>query len=147
MRDDALERDASYPALHLMTARQKAATTDGFYLAAQAASNGRSHGHNDSGSFIVFHDGNPVIIDPGVEAYTAKTFSPQRYTIWTMQSAYHNLPTIGGVMQKDGAEYRAENVKFVPGKDEVRFSLDIATAYPAEARVKSWERTVVLDRK
>ncbi len=85
---DALGRDAWYPALHLMTAREKAGTTDGFYLAAQAASNGRSHGHNDSGSFIVFHDGEPVFIDPGVEAYTAKTFSAERYTIWTMQSAF-----------------------------------------------------------
>ncbi len=59
---DALGRDAWYPALHLMTAREKAGTVDGFYLAVQAASNGRSHGHDDSGSFIVFHDGEPVII-------------------------------------------------------------------------------------
>jgi len=44
---DALGRDAWYPALHLMTAREKVGTPDGFYLAVQAASNGRSHGHND----------------------------------------------------------------------------------------------------
>ena len=96
---DALERDSWYQALGLMTTRTKAGTSDGFYLAVQAAPNLRSHGHNDSGSFIVFHDGTPVIIDVGVEDYTAKTFSAERYTIWTMQSAYHNLPTVGGVMQ------------------------------------------------
>jgi hypothetical protein len=39
---DALGRDAWYPSLHLMTARAKASTTDGFYLAAQAANNNRS---------------------------------------------------------------------------------------------------------
>jgi hypothetical protein len=142
---DALERDAWYPALHLMTARQKAATTDGFYLAAQAASNGRSHGHNDSGSFIVFHDGSPVIIDPGVEAYTAKTFSPERYTIWTMQSAYHNLPTIGGVMQHEGA-YAASDVKYATSEASAGMTMNLATAYPPEAGVKRWIRDVSLNR-
>ena len=142
---DALERDAWYPALHLMTARQKTATTDGFYLAAQAASNGRSHGHNDSGSFIVFHDGSPVIIDPGVEAYTAKTFSAQRYTIWTMQSAYHNLPTIGGVMQHEGA-YAASDVKYATSDASAAMTMNLATAYPPEAGVKRWIREISLNR-
>lgn len=146
-REDALGRDAWYPALHLMTAREKAGTTDGLYLAVQAASNGRSHGHNDSGSIIVFHDGDPVIIDPGVEAYTAKTFSPERYTIWTMQSAYHNLPTIGGVMQHDGAPYAASDVQYSTTDDRARITMNLATAYPPEAGAKRWMREVTLDRR
>ncbi len=144
---DALGRDAWYPALHLMTAREKAGTVDGFYLAVQAASNGRSHGHNDSGSFIVFHDGEPVIIDPGVEAYTAKTFSPERYTIWTMQSAFHNLPTIGGVMQHDGSPYAASEVQYATGDTVAKISMNLATAYLPEAGAKQWMREVALDRK
>jgi hypothetical protein len=146
-RADAQGRDAWYPALHLMTAREKAGTTDGFYLAVLAASNGRSHGHNDSGSFIVFHDGDPVIIDPGVEAYTAKTFSAERYTIWTMQSAYHNLPTVNGVMQHDGAPYAASEVKYVTGDAAAKMTMNLATAYPAEAAIKDWTREITLDRK
>jgi hypothetical protein len=146
-REDALGRDAWYPALHLMTAREKAGTTDGFYLAVQAASNGRSHGHNDSGSFIVFHDGEPVIIDPGVEAYTAKTFSAERYTIWTMQSAYHNLPTIGGVMQHDGSPYAASEVKYATTDQAAKITMNLATAYPPDAGAKRWLREVALDRK
>ncbi len=144
---DALGRDAWYPALHLMTARAKAGTTDGFYLAVQAASNGRSHGHNDSGSFIVFHDGEPVFIDVGVEAYTAKTFGPQRYTIWTMQSAYHNLPTVGGVMQHDGAPYAASEVRYRSSDAGAGMTMNLATAYPAEAGVSRWVREVLLDRR
>ncbi len=144
---DALGRDAWYPALHLMTAREKAGTVDGFYLAVQAASNGRSHGHNDSGSFIVFHDGEPVIIDPGVEAYTAKTFSPERYTIWTMQSAFHNLPTIGEVMQHEGSPYAASDVNYATGDAAARISMNLATAYPAQAGAKQWTREVTLDRR
>jgi hypothetical protein len=143
---DALVRDAWYPALHLMVARQSAGMTDGFYLAVQAASNGRSHGHNDSGSYIVFHDGDPVIIDPGVEAYTAKTFSPERYTIWTMQSAYHNLPTIGGVMQHEG-NYAASDVRYSTDDKGARMTMNLATAYPAEAGVNRWMRAVMLERK
>jgi hypothetical protein len=144
---DALGRDAWYPSLHLMTARAKAATTDGFYLAAQAANNNRSHGHNDSGSFIVFHDGEPVFIDVGVEAYTAKTFSPERYTIWTMQSAFHNLPMIGGIMQQETSPHAASEVKYASNDASAGMTMNLATAYPAAAGVKRWIREIMLDRR
>jgi len=145
---DALVQDAWYPDLCLMTARRKAGTSDGFYLAVQAAPNLRSHGHNDSGSFIVFHNGQPVFIDVGVEAYTAKTFSRDRYSIWTMQSAYHNLPTIGGVMQSgDQASYRASEVHYDRNDDRTMLTMNLATAYPEAAGVTRWMRTVTLDRK
>jgi hypothetical protein len=143
---DALGRDAWYPALHLMTAREKAGTTDGFYLAVQASGNARSHGHNDTGSFIIFHDGEPVFIDPGVEAYTAKTFSPERYTIWTMQSAFHNLPLINGVMQHEG-EYVASDVKYSTSDASAGMTMNLARAYPEPAGVKRWIREIALDRK
>lgn len=146
-KTDALGRDAWYPALHLMTAREKAGTTDGFYLAVQAASNGRSHGHNDSGSFILFHDGEPVFIDVGVEAYTAKTFSSERYTLWTMQSAYHNLPTVHGVMQHEGNPYAASEVKYATSDDSAGMRANLATAYPPGAGIRRWIREIRLDRK
>src|ERR1035437_215228 len=130
---DALPRDAWYPHLGLMTARQTEGSASGFYFASQAASNGRSHSHNDSGSFIIFHNGLPVFIDVGPEAYTAKTFSKDRYTLWPMQSAFHNLPTIGGVMQHDGEPYRAGELKYASGDAEVSFRANLAPAYPKEA--------------
>ena len=77
-----------------MAARSKDGSAEGLYLAAQGGHNAESHNHNDVGNFIVYADGQPAIIDVGVETYTAKTFSSQRYEIWTMQSAYHNLPSI-----------------------------------------------------
>jgi hypothetical protein len=129
-----------------MTARQKEGSADGFYIACQAASNGRSHGHNDSGSFILFHNGEPVFIDVGPEAYTAKTFSKDRYTLWPMQSAFHNLPTIGGVMQREGEPYRAGELKYKSSDAEVSFSANLATAYPKDAGVQRWTRTLLLDR-
>jgi hypothetical protein len=145
---DALERDSWYPALCLMTARTKTDTSDGFYLAVLAAANLRSHGHNDSGSFIVYHDGEPVFIDVGVEAYTSKTFSEDRYSIWTMQSAYHNLPTVGGAMQvATDARYRASDIQYASDDAHAGLSMNLATAYPAEAGIVRWTRNIALERK
>jgi hypothetical protein len=143
---DALPRDAWYPHLGLMTARQREGSVDGFYVASQAASNGRSHGHNDSGSFIVFYNGEPVFIDVGPEGYTAKTFSKDRYTLWPMQSAYHNLPTIGGFMQHEGEPYRASGLIYASNDREASLRADLATAYPKEAGIHRWIRTLTLDR-
>jgi hypothetical protein len=143
---DALPRDAWYPNLDLMTARENPGSAAGFYIAAQGASNGRSHSHNDSGSFIIFHNGEPVFIDVGPEAYTAKTFSKDRYTLWTMQSAFHNLPTIGGIMQHDGVTFRASDLKYDSSDAAASFSANLATAYPKEAGARRWIRTLTLDR-
>jgi hypothetical protein len=144
---DALQRAAWYPALGLMTCRAQAASVQGFFLAVQTAANARSHGHHDSGSFIVFHDGLPVFVDPGVEAYTAKTFSKDRYTIWTMQSGFHNLPLVGGRMQRGrDARDRASRVRVDDGRQATGMTMDLATAYGPEAGIKVWERRIALDR-
>ncbi|MCS0631078.1 heparinase II/III-family protein [Telluria mixta] len=140
---DALQRASWYPALGLMTARAQGGSDRGFFLAVQAASNARSHGHHDSGSFIVFHDGQPVFVDPGVEAYTAKTFSKDRYTIWTMQSGWHNLPLVDGRMQVGrDARDRASRVRV----DDMGMTMDLSTAYGPEAGIRTWERRIALDR-
>lgn len=144
---DALQRSAWYPALGLMTARARGGSSEGFFLAVQAASNARSHGHHDSGSFIVFHDGLPVFVDPGVEAYTAKTFSKDRYGIWTMQSAWHNLPLVGGRMQVGrDARDRASRVRVEDGAGQTGMTMELATAYGPDAGIKTWERRIALDR-
>jgi hypothetical protein len=145
-QQDVLVRDAWYPEFGLMTAREKAGTTDGMYVAVLASNNGRSHSHNDTGNFVIYQDGQPLVIDVGVEAYTAKTFSPDRYSIWTMQSAYHNLPTVGGVTQHSGVEYEATDRRYETNDQRATVSFNIAAAYPKEAGIKRWIRTVTLDR-
>jgi Heparinase II/III-like protein len=130
-----------------MKAREAEGSAAGFYIASQAASNGRSHSHNDSGSFILFHNGEPVFIDVGPEAYTATTFSKDRYTLWTMQSAFHDLPTIGGVMQHDGDAYRASDLHYESSDAAVIFRANLSTAYPKEAGATRWIRTLALDRR
>ena len=119
------------------------------FWSAKGGDNHESHNHNDVGSFVLFCDGLPVIIDPGVERYTAKTFSDDRYTIWTMRSAYHNLPIINGAEQRADSStdpHPAGGVAAWTRPDAVEFELDIAPAYPSDAGVESWTRRFVLDR-
>lgn len=131
--------DIYYPSVGLFSARD-----DTLYLAVKAGNNADSHNHNDTGSFTVYKNGMPLIIDVGVESYTKKTFSAQRYEIWTMQSAYHNLPTIGGVMQKDGETYQARDVSWKISDTACEISMDIAGAYPKEAALDSYIRRAAL---
>lgn len=126
-------RDVWLADLQIMTARR-----GDFYVAMKGGNNGESHNHNDVGNFIVYASGEPLIIDVGVGEYTSATFGNDRYSIWTMQSAFHNLPLINGTTQKEGKEYAARMV----GRKAGSLSLDIAGAYPEQAAVKSWVRTV-----
>jgi hypothetical protein len=138
--------DTWLPELQLMTARPVAGSTEGLFLAAKGGHNAESHNHNDVGNFIIYTDGLPAVIDVGVETYTAKTFSPRRYEIWTMQSGYHNLPTINGISQQNGAEFKATDVRFQTTGPVVNFSLNLASAYPNAAGIKFWKRTLTFER-
>ncbi|MBR6841357.1 MAG: heparinase II/III family protein [Prevotella sp.] len=130
---EPLLKDVWLGNLQIMTARR-----GNLYVAMKGGHNGESHNHNDVGSFIVYANGKPLFIDPSVGEYTAKTFSKERYDIWTMQSGYHNLPQINGTDQKDGKSFAAKVVNHQNGL----LTLDIAGAYPERAAVKSWKRTV-----
>jgi len=134
-------RDVWMDGIQVMAAREKEGSKKGLYLAAKGGHNAENHNHNDVGSCIIFADGLPGIIDIGVETYTRKTFSDQRYEIWTMQSQYHNVPTINGKMQQPGMEYCASNVRYSMTDDNVTFSVDIQKAYPEEAGVEYYNRT------
>lgn len=113
-----------------------------FFFAAKGGFNNESHNHNDVGSFILYQDQQPLFIDAGVGTYTKKTFSDDRYSIWTMQSAYHNIPMVNGTNQSFGKEYKAENVVFLPAQN--RFQLDIGKAYPKSANIEYWNRSYTL---
>jgi hypothetical protein len=145
-REQALGRDVWLPGIQVMAARMKEGSPEGLYLAAQGGHNGESHNHNDVGNFMAYANGKPAIVDVGVETYTAKTFSAQRYEIWTMQSAFHNCPTIDAVMQSAGSQFRASDVTYHADDNAAEFRLNIATAYPKEANLERWNRTLRLLR-
>ncbi len=138
-----LPRDVWLPSTQVLVARQSAGTAAGLTLAVKGGHNGEHHNHNDVGSFVVASDGVPVIVDAGRPTYTAQTFGPDRYAIWTMQSGWHNVPVIAGREQLPGAAYAAREVVVEIGDEASSLSLELAGAYEG---VTSWRRTARLDR-
>ena len=110
----------------------------GLFFAAKGGHNNESHNHNDVGSFNIYIDNDPVLLDVGVGTYTRQTFSGERYKIWTMTSDYHNVPRVNGYGQCPGQSFHSSDVSFNSKKK--RFTLDIASAYPKEAGIRSWKR-------
>ena len=111
-----------------------------WFFASKGGHNEESHNHNDIGTFILYKGAVPVFVDAGVGTYTKNTFSDMRYTIWSMQSSWHNLPVINGKTQEHGREYRSRSVETV-GKGKTKsFKLDIAGAYKPDACCKNWTR-------
>jgi hypothetical protein len=139
-------RDVWLNGIQVMAARCTEGTPQCYFVAAKGGHNAESHNHNDVGNFVVYVDGRPILIDIGVETYSRKTFSGQRYEIWTMQSAWHSLPTIDGVMQSPGGQFAAKDVRYEADDDHAQLTLDIAGTYPKEANLKSWVRAVRLNR-
>lgn len=131
--------DHFYPSCGLFIARDER-----FVVAAKAGDNDDGHNHNDVGSVTIYKSGQPLLIDVGVETYTSKTFSPDRYEIWTMQSGYHNLPSFEGLDQVAGASFAARDISVELGHEVSSISMEIADAYPPEARLSSYRRLVRL---
>ncbi|HTE27543.1 heparinase II/III domain-containing protein [Flavitalea sp.] len=141
-----LPADVWLPDIQVMLARDKEGSVDGFFVAAKGGHNDESHNHNDIGNYVVYYNGLPLLIDVGRGTYTRKTFSDKRYDIWYNCSDYHNVPTINGFTQPPGSKFRAGNVKYTSEKNAPAISMEIAASYPAEAGVKSWQRSVQLNR-
>lgn len=123
------------------------ASNQDWLLAAKGGNNAESHNHNDIGNFIVYHQQKPVIIDLGRDTYTSLSFSNRRFELMNCRSAYHNVPMINGLEQKDGKQYRAEQVSHVATEEQSSFCLNLAKAYLDQACVNAWKRTITLDRE
>lgn len=139
-------RDVWLNHIEVMTAREQEGSSHGLYLAVKGGHNDESHNHNDIGHFLVYSDGKPFLIDVGVGTYTAKTFSPERYDIWTMQSAYHNVPLVNGIQQKADIAYKASEVHYQVHHEAAQISMNLASAYPETAGIDSWKRSYSLYR-
>ncbi len=139
-------RDVWFPGIQVMAARTEYGTNRGLYLSAKGGTNGESHNHNDVGSFVLYCDGKPAVVDIGTAVYEKKTFSPQRYEILQMQSNYHNLPMVNGIGQLPGTEFAAQDAHYTCTDDKAEFCVELKGAYPAEAGIESWKRGYVFDR-
>lgn len=139
---------AFYPGIQVMVAKKENAAGRRFALAAKGGHNDEAHNHNDVGSFILYVDEKPVFIDAGVEQYTKTTFNDDRYTLWGMQSLYHNLPAF----RRDGGEWIGEpygrqyHGEVISCEDGV-LMLELKNAYPEEAGIENYVRRIGVDQE
>ncbi len=134
--------DAWLPDVQLMVSR----LPNGLYVAAHAGNNGKSHNHNDVGDFIVYLDGQPVIVDVGSGTYTARTFSSDRYRLWFNTSAFHNLPLVNGQQEREGLAYGASEVSYRVERSGAIMRMNLKDTYPAAAGIRVWKRSIFADR-
>lgn len=113
-----------------------------WFLAAKGGHNNESHNHNDVGTCVLYIRKIPVLVDAGVGVYTRQTFSSERYTLWPMNSPYHNLLSPNGGEQPDGRKYRSADC--VCELEKGTFSVRLDKAYSAEASLKSLVRSYKL---
>ncbi|WP_425955483.1 heparinase II/III domain-containing protein [Xylanimonas sp. McL0601] len=151
-----LPRDVWLPSVQVLVARERPGSDTGLTLAAKGGHNGEHHNHADVGSFVVASDGVPVLVDAGRPTYTAATFGPDRYSVWPMQSAWHNVPEVRGAAQGIGRRFAASVVRAVTraGEDGAESSaedrasgvaLDLAEVFPVPG-LRTWRREAVLHR-
>jgi len=119
---------------------------DHFTLAVKGGHNGENHNHNDVGCVHVLKDGLPVVVDPGVEAYSVRTFSAERYQIWSIRGSGHNAPIINGHEQQPGHNRAARAVQVETTDAADLFRADLAACYAPEAGVRQAVRTVTQQR-
>ena len=131
-------RNTYFKNLEIMILRDSRNPDEGMFLAMKGGNNNESHNHNDIGSFIVYRNGQPVLIDAGVGEYTRQTFSKDRYKIWSMQSLYHNVASFGGIGQLNGPQYKATDAVY--NKTARTLSLELKESYAPEAGVESYKR-------
>jgi hypothetical protein len=115
-------------------------------VALKGGHNDEHHNHNDVGSFVVVVGDRPVLLDPGAETYTARTFSAKRYDSKLLNSFGHPVPIVAGKLQKEGKESRGKvlRTEFTDASDTLEF--DIRSPY-AVPELKSLVRTFVYSRE
>jgi hypothetical protein len=101
-------------------------------LAIKYGPHGGGHGHFDKLSFISYADGTRLAVDPGTQAYAAKT-----HATWDKMTVAHNTISVDGKVQAAATGKLLEWVP-LPGATLVR--LDGGPAYPGI----TLERTIVL---
>jgi hypothetical protein len=114
-------------------------------LSLKGGHNDEHHNHNDVGTYVVVLDGRPLLLDPGGETYTSRTFSARRYESRLLASYGHPVPVLNGAGQATGRAHAATvlSTAFADQADEV--VLDLADAYDAPT-VRSLVRRFRLSR-
>ena len=113
----------------IMLCRPPAGSECRLAVALKGGHNAEHHNHNDVGSYVVVAGTQAVLVDPGSEVYTARTFSKQRYVSKVLSSYGHPVPIVAGQLQRTGRKAQARVVSAELTEAEDRLVLDISSAY------------------
>ena len=102
----------------------------------KGGNNNELHNHNDVGSYGVICGKTWLVLDPGGEKYTRRTFSSRRYEGQLLNSFGHSVPRIGETLQKSGKESKAIVLEKTFGDEKDLFRLNLSSAYPVEGLTK-----------
>ena len=113
----------------------------------KGGSNFEFHNHNDVGSYSLVIDNElPIVGDPGLEHYSARTFSKRRYESNLINSYGHCVPVINGKLQSAGKNTYSPILEksFTPESAQVK--VNMAPAYPEVNDIVKLERTFKYSR-
>jgi len=116
-----------------------------FVIALKGGHNQEHHNHNDVGSFVVVLGDKPLLLDPGGEVYTARTFSSRRYESNVLNSFGHPVPIVAGKLQRTGRQAHGRVVQQTFTDSTDTLVLDISSAYEVP-ELKKLERKFVYSR-
>lgn len=115
---------------------------DGFICSLKGGHNAEIHNHNDVGNIIVMYGKDPLLIDIGAPTYTKFSFGETRYTVFPMNSNWHNLPEVNGYTQHKGEEFCCDSFFAEKGRSVVEYT----SAYEKEAGIIMAEREVLFTK-
>ena len=148
LRHDArpvLPMDSFTPSAQLLCVRSRAGSTSDFYAYMSGGANAPGT-QADAGNIALYLDGEPVLLDLG-EIDSARQMSPEdREALWETQSQYHNLPVVNGCAQRMGEGFGSTDPLWDLRPERSRATFDLTHAWPEQARLLSWQRTLLLER-
>ncbi|HRR06866.1 MAG TPA: heparinase II/III family protein, partial [Victivallales bacterium] len=137
-----------YHHAQLLITREKRSPDSGFVLAVKGGTNAESHNHIDVGEFLIFADGEPVIVDPGRGEYKRQNFSHERYNIWWNAGRGHNILQFGKHEQALG-KTKPTVLDFRDDKKITEIEFDLTATFEKSVNLIYWRRkyTLVRDNK
>ena len=114
--------------------------------ALKSGHNAEHHNHNDVGSYVVVVGRRAVLLDPGAEVYTSRTFSSRRYESKVLNSYGHPVPVVAGKLQRSGRAAAGKVLRADFTDEADTFALDLRAAYGLK-NVRTLRRTFVYSRK
>ncbi len=114
-------------------------------VAIKGGHNAEHHNHNDVGTYLIVSGTEALLVDPGGEVYTRRTFSSKRYESKVLNSFGHPVPLVAGKLQSKGRQARGEVLSTSFTEEQDTLVIDMKSAYKVP-ELQKLERTFTYSR-